>query len=137
MKLNKEITSGSWMWGKTGESWMWGKIYDVDKAHELYDKGIGYRELSLMKQENIRVGILDERVSLDELKSVFGRHCGYCFKFWGEVSCIFCPIFKKVNKQCFELKPFKRALSAKTKEEFSKCHKEWCKLIGLWQEEWE
>jgi len=73
-------------------------VYDANKARRLYHDGkIGYHELSVMKQENIKEAI---RKGMKEAMNVFGERCGYCFHF---MDCDECPIFERNRVECFLL----------------------------------
>lgn len=119
---NKEITSGK------------NKVYDVNVAEILYKKGKEYtaKKLSIMKQENIRDALESRGFALKTIKAACGRFCGYCFAFWSSAFCRSeCPVFKRVDTLCFNLFEWRKMNAAKTKAEFKKAHKAWCKKIGL------
>ncbi|RLE37441.1 hypothetical protein DRJ17_06585 [Candidatus Woesearchaeota archaeon] len=115
-----------------------GYPYDVWKAEKLYKKNPKeYRQLSLWKQENIRIAFLDKDISVYFIARVLGHHCGYCFKYQLGTSCKDCPL-QCLNKTWNEMR-WKRIWMTKRnkKKEFAKLHKKWCKEIGLWQDDWE
>ncbi len=120
MKFHKEITSKEY------------PVYDENKAGYIYDKRkVGYRKLSLMKQENIRVALANPKIELITIKNAIRQECGYCFKF----VCLNCLLSKKQEHNgCSN--NVKNMLRIKTKKEFAKRHKKWCKQIGLWKKEW-
>lgn len=119
------------------------EIYDVDMAMEVWKEDhleIGARELSMWKQENIRMAI-KEGAPLISIKSAFSEICGYCIAL-GK-ACEKCPLGRrgefvtKENKgDCFDDPFFKQALEAQKVEIFAINHAEWCQHYGLWKEHW-
>lgn len=129
MKLNKEICNE---FAKSGYK----KIYNLDKARRLFKEGkFTYRQLSLMKQENIRV-MGKGNATLRDLKLALEKKCGYCFRYdcWDKYTC---PLYKKNNVCCAELPFAEHMVRASTKKEFLMFHKLWCQELGLWKKSWE
>lgn len=123
MKLNKQITSES------------EKIYDEIVARKLYlSKEYGHRQLSLMKQENIRIAI-KKGISLSDLYDSSAEFCGYCFKYLDEgkiIRCRKCPFYKD-GMNCYNYSNLEKVTTIK---KFADLHKRWCKKLKLWNNNW-
>ena len=125
MKFHKELTSKD----TYIESDI---IYDADKASI---SKLDHIQLSFMKQENIRVTLLDKKIDLKLIKHAGTRKCGFCLEYMdrGRSSCEQCPLNKE-GKDCTELLEYKKMKRARTKNGFSKAHKNWCIELRLWKE---
>lgn len=128
MKLHEEITQGNLNLN----------IYSSASAEYLFDKGkFKHRKLSLMKQENIRFALRCKRFELEDIKEQFYAFCGYCFKNVNvNGACLNCPLYKRIGKECYNDKFWDKMEAAKTKKDFAKYHKMWCKQLGLWNKNW-
>jgi len=106
-------------------------IYDDIKAEKLFDSKIRkytHRRLSIMKQENIREAAEQRMILLGYLKETITRLCGYCFKY---KSCVDCPLCKKNNIRCCDLKCFALMGTARTFKAFIAAHRHWCNKLGF------
>ena len=124
MKFHKEITGIN-------------AVYDVEIADELFGtRRFCYRQLSLMKQENIRIVGTKKKVQLSSLQYAIDHFCGYCFNFRVGGECEKCPLFKRNKKDCADSVEYTKMRDSKTKKEFLEHHETWCKWLGLWQKGW-
>jgi len=126
MKLNKQIVSKQYT------------VYDIDKAKTLYDiKKYTCRQLSMMKQENIRVAIKKNMIPLNELKDFSQKKCGYCFEYFIRCGfCYTCPISKKIGRDCVSNPYYRKMESSGRKTTFARYHEAWCRELGIWNEKW-
>ncbi len=125
MKLNQELCSDE-------------QPYAARFAHQLYlENKYTHRQLSIMKQENLRVAAYGKKFSINSIQAGIRGNCGYCFKFDCTTG-ITCPLAKKGHNKCHcATNDFYAARDdVKSKKEFLKHHKAWCKAIGLWQRGW-
>lgn len=117
------------------------RIYDSAEAEELFDsKAYNRRELSLMKQENIRMALANG-LPLKLIKGAMQTPCGYCFSnnlvVVKDEDCEGCKLFKDMNgAPCDILASWNRMLKAETISDFADNHKEWCKVLGIWSKRW-
>jgi len=103
------------------------KIYNSAKAQRLLSKKYSHRQLSMMKQENIKEALQKRNCRLNDIADALAQKCGYCFKY----VCQLCPIYRKLGKSCIRCPEWNKMRNARTKKEFQKWHKLWCKKIGL------
>ena len=108
-------------------------IYDAYKAKRLFKKGKHTpRQLSIMKQENIRIALKTKRFTTWDIWWVLNTLCGYCFVYLNPYgSCVNCPLHKKNKKKCVHLPEHSKMNWARTKEEFLEAHIAWCRRLGL------
>lgn len=111
-------------------------IYNPVKAQDLFGPH-NARQLSVMKQENIRTALNDTRATLDDIQRALSSHCGFCFQFY-HYKCVTCPASSAFSP-CYELTEFKLMLKLKpdskqTRKQFADLHEKWCKRIGLWKD---
>ena len=108
-------------------------IYDAHKARRLFEEGKHTpRQLSIMKQENIRIALKTRGFTIGDIRDALDETCGYCFAYFNLFgSCVNCPLYKRVKEDCIELPEWKSMHRAKTKEEFLKAHIAWCRRLGL------
>ena len=114
-------------------------VYSRKLAEQLFiDNKYTAHELSLMKQENIRMyfkeGIEEDKINI---KLDLRKRCGYCFEArtviaGGGRHCDFCPI-----QHCMDNIELDAMMSAKSFEEIADAHKAWCIELGLWKGDWE
>jgi hypothetical protein len=108
-------------------------VYDCAKASQLFEsRKYGYRKLSLMKQENIRVALKTNKFRLKVIKDAVKKECGYCFKF----DCDDCTLPINWTTSCIKIIEYSGVRDAKTKKDFALHHKNWCKKLGLWKKGW-
>lgn len=113
-------------------------IYAIGIAIKLYDdKKFTYKQLSIMKQENIQEAIQDKKFSKRDILNIVCQRCGYCFKFRGMRSndCTKCPC-QAGNTSCLnaEYTEFVNILEACGRFQRKKAltaHNKWLKSIGL------
>lgn len=94
------------------------------------------REFSLMKQENIRMALLErKKYRLMDMRSSVELQCGFCTNYITR-GCDGCPIIELVGRKCYYLNGYSKMCHAKTYNKFAEAHKAWCIMIGLWEEGW-
>ena len=122
---------------RSGCSLNGGNIYSPTHAERLFYAGTHTaRELSIMKQKNIRTVAEGGWSNLGELKCALNKHCGYCFKSGpnkvGRVNCKRCYLYHKLGKiSCYDLKSYSGIKSAESKETFIANHRQWCNELGF------
>ena len=114
------------------------QIYDYRKAKQLFiDKKSTHRQLSIMKQENIKEAILSGNYEKCEILEALETVCGYCFKYVNKdtsyFDCIICPLDKKCTRSKeFQLLEKEFESSSKyDKKLLSSLHKNWCNKLGF------
>lgn len=74
-------------------------IYYTYAAESLYkDKKYTYKQLSIMKQENIQEAIQNKNYTKNDILDVINSKCGYCFGFYNHMNvprCKECPLMDK------------------------------------------
>ena len=124
MKHHKKITS-------TREP-----IYCEFKAKRLYKiKKHSAHQLSVMKQENIRIAI-SNKTDVTTLMHALCKNCGYCFKTSPNNACSSCVLFHRIGKACYDSVHMPHSTQDLNLKAFSAKHKAWCKQLGLWQKGW-
>jgi len=99
------------------------RIYDYTEAKSLFVSGeYTHRQLSIMKQVNIKNAAESGQYKLGDLKYAVIMTCGYCFKY----ECDKCPLHR-----CYTYPSFDTMGNADTLTEFIAAHREWCWDIGF------
>lgn len=114
------------------------RIYHTGLAQSLFDDGIyTARELSLMKQENIRMALIDGSFCYDDIP--YNSSCGYCFEV-NQIDidgCKPCRLVTGRFSDCCESEMYWAMARSKNLKDFAHYHKNWCIEMGIWKGDWE